>query len=133
MPDELFRPGSQHPEEWRQDLNPDAMAGQNVGMSHDRPGTWARTAYDRKDVHDRLGAIPDDELKRVPILEEGTRLEQGATYIDLNGDRREFTAMGDMEVGPRNRYVRKDLVDYQTWNRLIGVDNPERTGDAAED
>ena len=41
--------------------------------------------------------------------------------------------MGYMEAGPRSRYVPKDLVDYVTWNRLIGVDNPERTDDADED
>ncbi|HVG00957.1 MAG TPA: hypothetical protein VND68_14045 [Chloroflexia bacterium] len=61
----------------------------------------------------------------------GSRLEQNATYIDLRThDREEFTARGDMEAGPENWYVPKTEVDYQLWNRLIGVRNPERTGEA---
>ncbi len=31
MTDRTPRPGEQHPEEWRQDLNPEANAGQNYG------------------------------------------------------------------------------------------------------
>lgn len=41
-------------------------------------------------------------------------------------ERKEFTAMGVMEVGPKNQYVPKTEVDYQLWNRLKGVQNPER-------
>jgi hypothetical protein len=37
-----------------------------------------------------------------------------------------------MEVGPDNWYVPKSEVDYQLWNRLIGVTSPERLGDADE-
>lgn len=33
-----------------------------------------------------------------------------------------------MEAGPDNRYVAKDAVDYQLWNALIGVREPERLG-----
>ena len=90
----------------------------------------AKTAYDVKDVHDRLNGFSDDELKTIPILPEGTQLQQGATYIDLRGDRKEFTATADMSAGPDMAIVPKDAVDYQLWNRLIGVTNPERTGQA---
>jgi hypothetical protein len=34
--------------------------------------------------------------------------------------------MGWMVAGPDNRYVNKSDVDYELWNRLIGVENPER-------
>src|SRR5437667_7810699 len=92
-----------------------------------------KTAYEIKNLHDRLQDLHDDDLKQVPILPEGARLEQGATYIDLREhDPREFTARADMVAGPANWYVPKTEVDYQLWNRLIGVDNPERLGLADE-
>jgi len=133
MPEKLFRPGEQHPESWRSDLNPDAMAGQNVGVAGPHPETDARTAYDLKDLHRRLRDFSDDTLKSILVLPPGSRLEQGATYVDLHDpDCREFTAMGSMEAGRDNWYVPKDQVDYQLWNRLIGVTNPERLGQASE-
>ena len=123
------------PEGWRADLNPDLMAGENVGLQgpHPEKAGGVKTAYDIKNLHDRLQTLHDDDLKQVPILPEGTRLEQGATYIDLRQrDPREFTARADMVAGPANWYVPKTEVDYQLWNRLIGVDNPERLGLADE-
>lgn len=123
--------GEQHPEEWRRDLNPDPQAGQNRGGERHGASTDARTAYEHKDAHRRLGDFGDDELRAIPVVPAGERLQQGAVYIDLRShDCREFKARGDMEAGPDNIYVAKSNVDYQLWNRLIGVDNPERTGDA---
>ncbi len=40
--------------------------------------------------------------------------------------------MGGMEVGPDNLYVPKTEVGYQLWNRLTGVNNPERLGEDSE-
>ena len=123
------------PEGWRADLNPDLMAGQNVDLQgpHPEKASGVKTAYDIKNLHDRLQDLHDDDLKQVPILPEGTSLEQGATYIDLREhDPQEFTARADMVAGPANWYVPKTEVDYQLWNRLIGVDNPERLGLAGE-
>ena len=123
------RPGEQHPEKWRRDLNPEPMAGQNLGTSDPDRERFARTAYDHKDVHDMLQQMDDDILKGIPILAPGARLEQNATYIDLNDlAAGEFTAMADMGAGAANLYVPKNQVDYNIWNRLIGVRNPERLG-----
>jgi hypothetical protein len=109
------------------DLHPDHMAGQNVGGREGDREVGVRSAFDFKAVHRTLGDIPDDELKQVPVLREGERLQQGATYLDLFQPRRgEFRAMGDMVAGPGNAYVPKDQVAYPTWNRLRGVENPER-------
>jgi hypothetical protein len=91
-----------------------------------------RTAHDVKDVHRRLEGFSDDELKAIPILPAGTRLEQGAVYVDLRSDRSEARATAEMIAGPDNAYAPKDSVDYQLWNRLLGVTNPERTGAADE-
>ena len=127
MPNEpTFRPGQQHPEAWREDLNPNRMAGQNIGLDNPHPEQTARTAYDLKEAHRMLEGITDLGLKQIPVLQEGARLEQGATYIDLrDAHRREFTAIGDMVAGRDNWYVPKDAVDYELWNRLIGIHNPE--------
>ena len=131
MPDPNWRPGEQHPEAARQDLNPKAMAGQNLGVVGPHPETNAATAFDLKSAHRMLEGFTDAELKQIPILLPGSRLEQGATYLDVKApSRQEFTARGDLEAGPNNWYVPKDRVDYQLWNRLIGVTDPERLGEA---
>jgi hypothetical protein len=131
MQEKSFHAGEQHPEEWRRDLNPDANAGINYGQTGDDAVQEARTAADIKELYDALPGFSKDELKQILVLSAGTRLQQGATYIDLQTpDRREFTATGDMEAGPGNWIVPKSEVDYQIWNRLIGVSNPERTGEA---
>ena len=86
-----------------------------------------RSAYDLKEAHRMLEGITDDGLKQIPVLSEGMKLEQGATYIDLRDPaRREFTATADMVAGRDNWYVPKHDVDYELWNRLIGIGNQER-------
>ena len=129
MTEKQPQPGQQHPEEWRRDLNPNARAGQNDGG--DQQLSNAPTAYEVKGVHRQFHGFSDDELKRIPIVPSGTRLQQGAVYVDLQDESlSEFKATGDMAAGSGNWYVPKDEVDYQLWNRLIGVTNPERLGDA---
>jgi hypothetical protein len=129
MAQRVPRPGEQIPEEYRRDLNPNALAGENVGEAGPHPEWNGPTAFDVKEVNRRLQGFADDELKQIPILPTGSRLEQGATYIDLNAPGpvcTEFTATGDMIAGPTNLYVPKDSVGYVLWNRLRGVTNPER-------
>jgi hypothetical protein len=124
-------PGSQHPDQWRHDLNPEPLGGQNVGQSAPIDGQGARSAYDDKAVHNALREFTDDALDSIPVLTEGSRLKQGATYVDLHDQSRaELKARGDLVVGPGQWLVAKDSVDYQLWNRLIGVKNPERLGEA---
>jgi hypothetical protein len=126
----VMQPGDQHPDEWRGDLNPKRFEGQNVGPASSQAEKSLRTAYDIKDLHDRLRGFPDDMLKQIPVLESGMRLQQGATYVDLNDpEARELHATGDMEARPENYYVPKDEVDYQIWNRLLDIRTPERIGE----
>ena len=68
-------------------------------------------AVEDKDLYERLPMLERDELARLPVLETGTRLGPG---------RGPFKALGGQEAGPRNRYVAKDDVDYELWNRLVG-------------
>jgi hypothetical protein len=125
IPQDMPRAGEQHPQEWRDELNPDVMAGQNVGLAGPHPEKRARTAHDLKSLHARLRQFMDDDLKQIPVLPQGSRLEQGATYIDLNNlERGEFTATGDMEAGPDNWYVPKTEVPYGIWNGLVGLKGP---------
>jgi hypothetical protein len=123
----------QHPDEFQQDLNPNAMKGQNIGVGEAQESKNARTAYDHKEIHDRLQAITDDNLKQIRVLEAGTRLQQGATYVDLNDlDTGEFTATGDTETTSETLIVPKKEVPYHLWNLLIGVENPARLADASD-
>ncbi len=134
MADNLFDPTLQgpehnnHPESDQHDLNPAAAAGQNIARTGPDPEKHnPRTAYDVKEAHRQLVDWTDDDLKQVPLLPAGTRLEQGATYVDLREPaRREFTATGDMQVPSDGLYVPKSEVDFRTWNRLLGIRTAER-------
>lgn len=135
MTEKVGKPSDAKADEWQQDLNPKPMAGRNYGLEgpHPEKDDKAPTAYDVKQLHNELQDYTDDELKQIVVLPEGSRLEQGATYIDLkNPDRHEFTAMGGMQAGSDNFYVPKTEVGYQLWNRLIGVENPDRVGENSE-
>jgi hypothetical protein len=128
-------PGDQGGEGYGLDLNPDFLAGQNRGLqgSHPEKADDVRTAYDIKNLHNRLNDFEDDDLKGIPVLPPGTALEQRATYIDLRESQpKEIKARAGMKAGQKNWYVPKSEVDYVVWNRLIGVTNPERLDQADE-
>lgn len=130
MTQKVYDPGDKHPPKYQHDLNPDPAAGINHGNVGPHPEKHARRmAVDVKQVHGLLKDMTNDDLKQIPILDAGSRLEQEATYIDLaDPDRKEFTARGDMAAGPDSLIVPKTEVDYQLWNRLRGVTDPARTG-----
>jgi hypothetical protein len=120
-------------DDFDRDLNPDEFAGRNAGPADAQAEKAAPTARDLKAVDSGLGWLTDEALRRIPLLPAGSRLKQGATYIDLKSPHpREFTATAGMEAGPDNWFAPKSEVDYQLWNRLIGVDDPERLGRADE-
>jgi hypothetical protein len=123
-----------HPDEYRDDLNSNSMAGQNIGAIGRHPEKGARTAHDIKELHARFSDWPDTELKQIPVLPAGSRLEQNATYLDLAAARpSEFTATADMAAGGGQWIVPKTEVPYQIWNRLLGITNPARTGVATNE
>ena len=111
--------------EYEEDLRPNPRAGENRGPGH----YDTMTAYDVKELHEMLGEIPDDALKQIPVLEGQARLEEGATYFDLaHPERGEFTGMNDQQSGPDEYLVDKSTVDFELWNKLIGVTHPDRLG-----
>lgn len=125
-----------HPEgeyDFWHDLNPDFLAGENYGTLGPQPGKDSPSAYDVKAIHDRLTGFNDEDLKRIPVIAPGSRLQQGAVYLDLaQPSPQEFTATGDMEARRSNLFIPKAETPYWLWNRLIGVQNPERLDAASE-
>ena len=116
MAEHMKMPEIGRDDEWEHDLHPDNATSDE-----------APTAYDRKRLHRRLQEFNDRELKDILIVPEGSTLEQGAVYIDLNNHEPvEFTAKGDEVAGANHAYVAKNQIDYPLWNRLIGVEDPER-------
>jgi len=60
----------------------------------------------------------------VPV---GSRLDQGAKYIDLaHLEQDEFVATAGMVAEEGHYYVAKKATDYLLWNRLNQVGTPER-------
>ncbi len=85
------------------------------------------SAADIKGLHSTLADLSDEELKNIVIVTQGSRLEQGATYIDLRRlEQGEFTATASMIAGPDNLYVPKKDTGYVLWNRLTQVSNSQR-------
>ena len=81
------------------------------------------SAADDKELHERLQGLDSAELSRLSVLQPGTALEQGGTYVDLNDlTRGPFKAIGGQEAESGNRYVAKRDTDYELWNRLVGRD-----------
>jgi hypothetical protein len=121
MTSRIYHPETKHPGEYQQDLNPDANVGQNRSEIPAEGKDTDLTAADIKELYEVLADFRDDELREIPILRAGSRLEQGATYIDLQDTPpQEFTARADMEAGPGNWFVPKSRVDYVLWNKLLG-------------
>ncbi|MFN2563515.1 MAG: hypothetical protein ABR499_00720 [Gemmatimonadaceae bacterium] len=93
-----------------------------------------QTAYDVKEIHRSLSGFSDDDLKQIPILPEGTRLEQGATYIDLAEERpSEVKVNAGVIARAGHYYVPKNRVPYMLWNRLIGEAKPGQEASGAAD
>ena len=114
-------------DEFEEDLHGNRDAGMHPGA----PGYRTRLAVDIKDLHERLDGFTNTDLKQIPVIEEGERLEQGATYLDLaNREGGHFVASGDSVAQPGAYFVAKRDVDYLIWNRLTGVTEPARLDEA---
>ncbi|MFT3774806.1 MAG: hypothetical protein QM820_56375 [Minicystis sp.] len=121
-----------HPDEYKSDLNRDPAGGQNIGVESERPQkAEGHSAFDMKQAHDLLPDVPSDDLKELRVLPPGTRLLARATYLDLrHRERGEIKAEGTEIAGNDNWYVEKKDVDYELWNRLLGIRDLKRTGTA---
>jgi hypothetical protein len=109
----------------QQDLNPGHLAGQNIGPPADELGLSHVTAFHLRKRGRPVGGLDDEELKQVPLVPVGSRLQQGATYVNLAGDSwQEFTATAEITASSGDAYAPKDQVPYEIWNRLIGEAKP---------
>ena len=80
-----------------------------------------RTATHHEPVAGAAGDLTREERARLTILAEGTPLDGGSTYLDLDDrDRAPFTAEDGQVADAGRRLVSKRDVDYELWNRLIG-------------
>ncbi len=121
-------------EDFDRDLRPNIQPENIEGLDDEN---FRETAYNNKEIVNAYPQLTNDELKRLIILPEGTALEQGSTYFDLKDrSRGEFTAAFGNSAGENNWYIAKSQVDYPLWNRITGVDNPDRldqpTGEALQ-
>jgi hypothetical protein len=93
----IYRPEEKHPQPWQEHLNPDAGAGLNHGIAGQAQEQKAhlRTMHDIKDLHRRFHDWNDADLKQVPVLAEGSRLEAKATYLNSGSDRAACQWRGD--------------------------------------
>jgi hypothetical protein len=114
-----------HPQQWQHDLNPGHLAGQNIGPPADEFASPHMTAFHLRKRGHAVGGLDDEELKQVPLVPEGARLQQGATYVNLASDSyQEFTATAEITASSGDAYAPKDQVPYEIWNRLIGEPKP---------
>ena len=112
-----------HPDRYMRDLNPDFSEGQNVGGRE-----HLVAASELKQVVTLLDDFNMDELREIPIVRPNQRLQQGATYVDIcDPDRAPFKATGQDLAREGQCLVPKAETPYPYWNRLIGMDDPQRT------
>jgi hypothetical protein len=113
-----------HPSPWQEDLEPDHLAGQNLGVQGNGETI---TAADIEELARELDGFTLDELRQIPIVRTGARLQQGATYLDLRDPQGEaFTATGDMTVEDDDWFVPEAATPDRFWNRLLGLSGPQR-------
>ena len=119
--------------DFTRDLNAHDRTGEDHGENQTLlPG--ALSADEIKGMHTILADLTDDELKNITILPAGTRLEQGAKYIDLRHlEQGEFVARSNMMADVDNAYVPKKETDYLLWNCLNQVETPARLDEASSE
>ncbi len=110
------------------DLHAADRAGQHAGAATHE----TRSAFDVKELQEKLSDVSKADLKAIPLIQAGERLQQGAVYCDLNDlAAGPFTAMGGQEAGPNDYFAAKSELDYELWNRLTGGGGGAATSDDA--
>src|SRR5918999_335619 len=66
------------------DLSPGELTAQRLTRPTPGHTDESRAGVEDKALHERLAGLDNAELARLSVLEEGTALEQGGTYVDLN-------------------------------------------------
>lgn len=120
MPDDKPQKQQKHPTRYAEDLNPDYMAGQNIGSSGPDSVDRGPYASERKDLVDSLVEFNKNELDQIPLVRAGARLKRNATYLDIRiRGERPFTATGDMFAPEGRCIVPKAETPDDLWKRLL--------------
>ena len=83
------------------------------------PSRQHRIAADVAREHRVLHDLPEDLLKEMALLDQGTRLERRAWYLDLHDPARaDFRAEGSEVVKPGQHLVARDAVSPVAWMEL---------------
>ncbi len=113
--------------EAREDARADAIVNDAVlhGDNHTgeagmmRQASQPQEASDIKEVYRLLPDWHKDELRRLLVVPQGTRLSQGDVYFDLRFPQRgELVAHGEEEIHDE-LLVPKKGTDYEIWNKLL--------------
>ena len=122
-----------HPDEWSDDLNPNRMQGQNIGASSKPSNLRPHTAAEIDVLAGRLGSFSHDELLQIPIVPVGTKLKQGAVYLDMRIPAPvPFTAIADIKATELNYYAPKAEIPYELWDRLVEALSPASMGEPSK-
>ena len=106
---------------------PDRVAGENTGGAPTARDRYTRTAADLKALTEKLTDFTSEELAEIPIVSVGTKLKQGAIYLDLRSPAPvPFTATGEKIAQDVNYFTPKADVPYEIWNRLVEKFEPAR-------
>jgi len=119
--EQLTNPTGPEPEDesFAEDLAPETPESIRQSQMESVP------AGDDKTVVEALPDLDQGDLASLSLLPEGTHLEQGAVYLNLNDrDRGDFKAVGGQVVEPSDRIVAKKATDYELWNKLTQVRRP---------
>ena len=91
------------------------------GQQHGRMGGTVTKFMDGTAPGSPLDALNADEIARLPYLPDGTRLEAGETYIDVNQlDAGPFSGSDEDVASDGSRIVAKNELDPELWARLTG-------------
>lgn len=121
------------PDESSDDLNPNRIDRQNLASSSASSGLRAHTAADIEVLASRLDSFSRDELSRIPILPVGTKLAQGAVYLDMRIPASvPFTATAGTKATELNYYAAKTQIQYELWDRLVEALGPASMGEASQ-
>ena len=94
----------------------------------------ARTAADVDVLAGRLTELPRDELLQIPIVPAGTKLKQGAVYLDMRiPSPVPFTATANITATEMNYYAPKAEIPYELWNRLVATMGPATMGEGSKE
>lgn len=104
-------------DEIKQELEAHNLEGENHGLRDPETIEYGRSLEDIKPLQAKFPDLTSNQLSSISPVATGTRLKQGATYIDLNKlDEGEFLAMADMVATPDHLYIAKKETDYELWD-----------------